>query len=463
MLAGGQVIALAVGGVASILLARTLKPAGFGTYSILSVGVSFASLIAIFGMDTHLISEMQREHGDQRLYGRGFRFCLEITVLLCVPATVLALAATHGVTRAATLLADVELALTPFLLGRAVLLSRMQQGREAGTGVANRLALLTGVVLIATLHVSPALAWMMAVSALAVAVEAILLRALAGPPVGWRHRLRSRHKQMLAACWPLAASGIAVVAYNRLDQLLLAAFRGRSEVGTYAVAVNLAMLLNVISAVVYATTLPGVIEVCRDRQEAPARRVVEDMALLMFLPGGLGIAVLAGAGGSITRLLFGAAYQHDHALVAVLAFAELWVFVGTVLAAVLIAVDRRRALLVGTASALVIDVVLCLVLLQRYGAIAAAWASFVSYAAAALVAAVLAPEARRIARPLVKVTIKSGLAALVGAIVGGTFHTLVPAIVAGSVAYVAVTALLFNRDLIRVIHRLVEGRTHSRP
>jgi O-antigen/teichoic acid export membrane protein len=209
---------------------------------------------------------------------------------------------------------------------------------------------------------------------------------------------------------------------------------------------------------VYATTLPAVIEVCRGGQEAPARRVVEDMALLMFIPGGLGIAVLAGAGTEIIRLLFGSAYANQHATVAVLAFAELWVFAGTALMAVLIAVDRRRVLLAGVVAALGVNLLLDLLLLSRYGAIAAAWASLASYAVAAILPAFLAPEARRLARPLVKVTIKVAVAALVGAAVSTTFHALVPAIASASVAYLAVGAALFNADIRRVYGRLVQGR-----
>jgi O-antigen/teichoic acid export membrane protein len=250
---------------------------------------------------------------------------------------------------------------------------------------------------------------------------------------------------------------MAGVAYNRLDQLLLAAFRGRTEVGIYAVAVNLATMLGVISSIVYATTLPGVIEVCRSGQELPSRRVVEDMALLMFLPGGLGVAVLAGAGGAISQLLFGDAYRGDHGLVAVLAFSELCVFVGTAVAAVLIAVDRRRALLAGTVAALVIDVVLCLVFLEAFGAMAAAWASLVSYAAAALVAVWLAPEARRLARPLVNVTIKVALAASLGAVVAALLPA-VPGVAAGSLVYIVAAAVLFRHDLIRVRQSLRTGR-----
>jgi O-antigen/teichoic acid export membrane protein len=462
ILGGGQVVALAVGAVASIVLARTLKPAGFGTYSVLSVAVSLASLVAIFGLDTHLITELAGADTDRRPYGSVFRVSAELTLALCAPAAVLVFATTHGAVRVATLLAIVELALTPFLLGRSVLLARMHQGRVAVAGVANRLALLLGVLLIALVHVSSPLVWMMAVSALAVAVEVLFLGGFVGSPTGWLHRLGSRRRQLLAASWPLAAAGLAGVAYNRLDQLLLAAFRGRTEVGIYAVAVNLATLLGVVSSIVYATTLPGVIEVCRGGQEASARRVVEDMGLLMLLPGALGVAVLAGAGGAISQLLFGSAYRGDHALVAVLAFAELWVFVGTALSAVLIAVNRRRALLAATAAALVIDVVLCLVLLNAFGAIAAAWASLVSYAAAALLAAWLAPEARRVARPLVGVTIKVAMAAALGAAAGTMFHAAVPAAAISSLVYVLVAVLLFRRDLIRVRQSLVQGRTRSK-
>jgi O-antigen/teichoic acid export membrane protein len=457
MLGGGQIVVLAVGGVANIVLARTLGPAGFGTYSVLGLLVSLLALVAIFGLDTHLITELQPQDADVRQYGTGFRLSLEITIALCIPATVLAVATTHGSVRVASLVAVGELALTPFLLGRSVLLAHMRQGRVAAVGVANRLVLLAGVVFIAVIHASPELVWMMVVSGLAVAVEAILLGVLIGPPVGWLHRLGYRRKQLLTASWPLAAAAAAGVAYNRLDQLLLAAFRGGAEVGVYAVAVNLATTLSLISAVVYATTLPGVIEVCREGERSSSRRVVEDMALLMFIPGGLGIAVLAGAGNAISKLLFGNAYRGDHGLVAVLAFAELAVFAGTAVAAVLIAVNRRRALLVGTTVALAIDVVLCLLFLNSFGAMAAAWASLVSYGAAAIVAVWLAPDARSIATPLVRVTIKVALAAAIAAAVTAILPA-VPGVAAGSLVYIAAAALLFQRDLSRAHQSILQRR-----
>jgi O-antigen/teichoic acid export membrane protein len=461
-LGGGQVIALAVGAVATVVLARTLGPAGFGTFSVLSVLVSLGTLVAIFGLDTHLISELTAPEAGQRSYGTVFRLSTEITLALCATGTIVVLATTHGVTQAASLVAIVELALTPFLLGRSVLLARMRQGGAAAVGVANRVALLAGIVVITLLDVSPLLVWAMVVSAVAIAVEVMLVGTLVGAPVGWFHRLGRRRWQLLAACWPLAAAAVAGAAYNRVDQLLLAGFRGRTEVGDYAVAVNVATALSIISAVVYGTTLPGVIEACRRDTEARARRVVEDMALLMFVPGGLGIAMLAGAGGDMIRLLFGAAYPDEHALVAVLAFAELGVFAGTALMSVLIAVDRRRVLLAGVVVALGVNVVLNVLLLHRYGAIAAAWSSLASYAVAAIVPALLAPQARRVARPLLKVTVKTAVAASVGAAVGSTFHALAPALGAASVTYLAATALLFNHDVRRVQHRLVQWRALHR-
>jgi PST family polysaccharide transporter len=458
LLAGGQVVVLFVGAVATILLARTLRPAGFGTYSVLSVCVSLATLVAVFGLDTHLITQLSGRTDDRRPYGWDFRLCAEITTALCIPAVVLVLATTHGVVRVASLVAVVELCLTPFLLGRSVLLAQMRQGGVAGANIANRLALLAGVLIVMLLHVSPPLVWMMVISGLAVAVEVVVLGALAGTPMGWMHRLQHRRRQLLAASWPLAAASIAGALYVRLDQLLLAAFRGQREVGIYAVAVNLATALGIVSSVVYAATLPGVIEACNEGQEGSARRVVEDMALLMFVPGGLGIAVLAGAGGKIIPLLFGRAYPNAHALVAVLAFAELWVFAGTVLMAVLIGVDRRRVLFTGVVAALGVMVILDLLLLQRYGAIAAAWASLVSYAIAVIVPAFLAPEAFSIARPAVKALVKVAVAAALGAAAAFAFHSLPLAFVIAVATYLAATATLFSSELRRVQRYLAQRR-----
>jgi O-antigen/teichoic acid export membrane protein len=462
MLAAGQVVALAVGGVATIVLARILRPSGFGTYSVLSVSVSLAALVAMFGLDTHLIAEMSSHDFDPAPYRAVFRLVLELTCAICVAATVAVVVTTHGVVRIASLLAIAEVALTPFLLGRSVLLSRMQQGRAAAFDTANRLALLIGIVLVGVLRATPSLVWVMAVSTLAVAVEAALLRGTIGPTAGSRRPLATHRRHLLAASWPLAVAALAGVAYNRIDQILLAIFRGRSEVGTYAVAVNLATLLGVISSIVFATTLPGVIEAYRARVQAPVGRVVEDMALLMFLPGGLGIAVLAGQGGGLTRLIFGRAYLHEHALVAILAFAEIWVFAGTAIMAVLIAVDRRRALLAGTTAALVVDIILNLLLISQYGATAAAWASFVSYAVAAFVAGALVSEARHVAKPIATITVKVLIAASAGAVLGQVVHPIAGGIIASSVAYLAIAALLFRNDFTRLRDRLAQEIRHRR-
>jgi O-antigen/teichoic acid export membrane protein len=458
MLAGGQVVALVVGGLASIVLARALGPAGFGTYSVLAVVVSLATLVATFGLDTHLITELRDQATDPRPYRVAFRLCAELSIALCAAGIVVVLILAHGDTRTAGLIAVLELMLTPLLLARAVLISRMRQGRVAAAGVVNRLALLAGVGLIAALHSSPALVWMMTVSVVAVAAEALILGVMVRPPVGAFRRLRERRRQLLAVCWPLVASGMAVVAYGRVDQLLLAAFRGRAEVGTYAVAVSLATVLSVISAIVYATTLPGIVEACRSRHEATIHPAVHDMALLMFVPGCLGVAVLAGAGGLITNVVFGSAYSHDHAVIAVLVFAEIWIFAGTCVAAVLIAVDRRRTLLWGTVSGLIVDLVLCLLLLAPFGAIAAAWASFFSYAAAALVAGLLVPEVRHLARPLVAVAAKASAAAAVGAVIGAAMPYLVSAVLASSIAYLVLMGLLFRGEVARVWRHIPRRR-----
>src|SRR5262249_25009756 len=156
-----------------------------------------ATLAATFGLDTHLISELGDHAANRRAYGAAFHLCAELSLVLCAIGIVLVLALAHGETRTAGVVAIVELVLTPFLLARAVLVVRMQQGRVAAAGVVNRLVLLAGVGLIAALHVSSALVWIMIVSATAVATEAFFLGMLAGTPTGATRRLRAQRRQLL--------------------------------------------------------------------------------------------------------------------------------------------------------------------------------------------------------------------------------------------------------------------------
>jgi hypothetical protein len=71
-----------------------------------------------------------------------------------------------------------------------------------------------------------------------------------------------------------------------------------------------------------------------------------------------------------------------------------------------------------------------------------------------------APNARRIARPLVKVMIKVAFAASLGALAAATLQGVAPAVAAGSLVYVVTAALLFGRKLLHLRDRIVQRGAH---
>src|SRR5258706_13250264 len=88
-LAGGQLVATLLAIVANALLARSLGPADFGLYYLVSSITAFAYVFVDWGQGSYLIREVARRHSDAgRLLGSAvsFRFLAALVVCL-VPTT----------------------------------------------------------------------------------------------------------------------------------------------------------------------------------------------------------------------------------------------------------------------------------------------------------------------------------------------------------------------------------------
>ncbi len=106
---------------------------------------------------------------------------------------------------------------------------------------------------------------------LSTVVEALLVARSAKAPVfSWIRTGTSfgEYRRMLRLSAPLAGAGIAGEAYGRLDQPLLAAFRGQREVGLYSAAARVADVIGLLSPVVQSVIAPGLMDLHRKRESA---------------------------------------------------------------------------------------------------------------------------------------------------------------------------------------------------
>lgn len=217
---------------------------------------------------------------------------------------------------------------------------------------------------------------------------------------------------------PLVLSSLLGLVVFNLDLILLRFTRGAETAGYYAAAYAIASLLLNLGVTFYASVLPGL---SRLREDATAfRELYVGASVLIFAllaPFVVGGVILARP---LVHLVFGAAYAPSASpLVPLLIAAGLTLSRFVPLASV-VALGRRREALWINGSGAIVNVVLNLILIPRFGMLGAAWAAVVTDLVRLSVALMLARRSgmslayiKRLARPAVAVTMM-GLVAWLG-------------------------------------------------
>ncbi|WKN47792.1 oligosaccharide flippase family protein [Nocardioides sp. Arc9.136] len=241
----------------------------------------------------------------------------------------------------------------------------------------------------------------------------------------------------------IGLSGLVLMLLFRVDVLILGHVQGPGEVAVYSVAYR---VLETVLFVTYAINY-AVLPVMSATDDDSKRRVGFERAVavagFVYLPF---VAVCLVEGRAVLHLLFGAAYADAAApVLAVLAPAPLFVAAATFASSVLLARRRSWEMLVGSAAALAVNLVLNVVLIPPHGAIGAAVATTVSYV---VQVAVLLVGLRRLGeRPAVLAPLASAAGAslmLLVALEASPFPLLLELLV-GAVVYAVAWLLLVSR------------------
>lgn len=190
----------------------------------------------------------------------------------------------------------------------------------------------------------------------------------------------------------LVASGIAEVIYLRIDIVMLERLRGVDEAGLYAVAARVSEIWYVIPVVIAGSMFPALWS-RRTDASAHARGLQSGFDLLFAIA--LAIALLMQwCAGPLVELLFGARYAPSAAVLVVHIWAGVFVFMRALVSRWLLGEDLLQFSLVTHLAGALINVAANLVLIPRHGALGAAWATVLSYAAAGWLALALSSRTR---------------------------------------------------------------------
>jgi len=199
---------------------------------------------------------------------------------------------------------------------------------------------------------------------------------------------------LLKDSWPLIFSCIIIVVYLRIDQVMLGELAGSEAVGVYSVAVRLAEVWFFFSAAVYWSVLPGLIET-RAASEALFYERLQKYYNLMALSAYAIAIPMTLLADWLVPTLFGTEYAEAGPMLAVLIWANLFIYLESARSAFFNAMNWYRIHFVTVALGAGLNVLLNLYLIPRYGGLGAAIASCIAYWFAAHGSCFLFPSLHR--------------------------------------------------------------------
>lgn len=219
--------------------------------------------------------------------------------------------------------------------------------------------------------------WALFAEGLLVSTGLMIVYALQGGQIrAWIARI-SRARNLIKDSWPLTLSGLAIMVYMRIDQIMLGQMLGDESVGIYSAAVKISEVWYFIPMVIAASVFPSIIEAKKQGEVSYYQRLqkLSDLMLLLALAGAIPMTFLSDW---IIGLLFGNAYQLAGSVLAIHIWSGLFVFLGLASGKWFIIEGLQKYYFYRTISGAFVNVGLNLFMIPKFGIIGAAWATVVA-------------------------------------------------------------------------------------
>ncbi|MEW5894786.1 MAG: flippase [Candidatus Omnitrophota bacterium] len=204
-------------------------------------------------------------------------------------------------------------------------------------------------------------------------------------------------KYLLSASWPLVLSGLAIMIYMRIDQVMIKNMLSSADLGLYSVAVSISETLYIIPIVITASLFPSLVNSKKADTSLYYRRLSQLFQLLIFISFIIAISLTFLS--PFIKFIWGHPYSFSSYILNVHIWSFILVAIGVIISYILINENLQIYSLYTTILGALVNVFLNLWLIRDYGTIGAAVATVIAYASATIFLA-LFPKTRFIIRIL---------------------------------------------------------------
>ena len=380
---------LGLGVVVTALVARALGDAGFGQWSTILVVVQLIAYFTSFGVESVVIREATAEPARE---GEWLGALLILRSLLSVPAILAGLVVVLLLQESTAMLVAglVLLVQTPFNVGASLRVThQLRVSNWVPMAILTLNSVLWGAAVVVIFVVGGGLV-PLAIAMTATSVLTATLQAIAAVKIARPNLRPSREATMRLARvgLPVGLSGLLVLAYARIDQLLVFAIAGSTAAGLYGAEYRIVEQAHLIPVSMMTTLMPILAAAWTANRERALRITwLAAEYLTIASLGGLMVSLVVAR--PVTVLLYGEDFASAAPALPVLAGAFVFICFGYLTGnLVLIAGLQRRLVAIGLIG-LVVNVAGNVVLIPAWGFMGAAWMTLATEAVVVIATALM--------------------------------------------------------------------------
>ncbi len=451
---------LAVGVVVTAIVVRTLGQAGYGQWSTLFIVIKLIGFFMNFGMEGVAMRESARDREQEHEW---IGAAIMLRLLMMGPVMLVSLGAIVLLQESHEMLVAGLVLLTgmPFGgVGAIVMLFQLRVDNRVPMFVLTLRSILWGAAVVI-------IAWkgggMVALAIAMVATNGIgsIVLALAALRLDarWPRPSRKRLRPLVRIGVPIGIAGLLVIAYARIDQVIVFVISGSKQAGLYGAVYNVLdqahfVPISILTtlAPVLAASWPG----DRERLLRAARLTAELLAVASF--GALAFAIVAAE--PVVRLIFGAEFASAAPALPVLGGAFILICFGYLNGNLLLTLGLQRSLLRISLIALAVNLAGNFVAVPLFGYMGAASMTLLTELAVFVQAGRLVLRKLELGFPgFGRVGRTAAAATILGLLLGGIRLAGAPLAALVAVACVCYPALLLGLRALDIDDvRLVLGR-----
>jgi O-antigen/teichoic acid export membrane protein len=371
---GGQAVNVVLGIVTTVVIVRALGATRYGEWATILATIELVGLVGNLGLETVAVRFAAQEPEREGAWiGAATSLRLLITLpVLAVFLGVIALIASDSEMLVAGLVLSVLYLTAALSTLRIVFRLHVRNHITVAFSIANSVLWAGSVIAIAALG-GGLVAFSLAFATIAVLIQVgIAVLAINTIPIHWRGG-RALWRKLVRVGIPVGIAGTLTFAYGRVDQLLVYELAPSSaDVGVYAAMYKILDNAGFVPIAVMTTFFP-IMAGLYPAQPERLRRIMQAAIdyLTMIALGAVALTIVAA--GPIVDLLFGAAYASGATILPILMGAFVPICIGSVAGNMVTATDLQRRYVWYAGLGLIVNVVLNLALIPKYGIAAAAW------------------------------------------------------------------------------------------